>query len=47
MNRNVLLAIVVMVVAAAGIYTYTVKRTDDLPRALGGRGELVAVESTP
>ncbi len=30
--------------AAAGIYTYTVKRTDDLPRALGGRGELVAVE---
>lgn len=33
--------------AAAGIYTYTVKRTDDLPRALGGRGELLAVESTP
>lgn len=31
--------------AAAGLYTYTVKRTDDLPRALGGRGELVATGS--
>lgn len=27
--------------AAAGIYTYTVKRDDDLTRALGSRGELV------
>jgi uncharacterized protein (DUF58 family) len=33
--------------AAGGIYTYTVKRSDDLPRALGGRGEIVAAEATP
>ncbi|MSP22561.1 MAG: DUF58 domain-containing protein [Dehalococcoidia bacterium] len=33
--------------AAAGIYTYTVKRSDDLPRALGGRGEIVMLETAP
>ncbi|MCC6236292.1 MAG: DUF58 domain-containing protein [Dehalococcoidia bacterium] len=30
--------------AAAGIYTYTVKQTDELARALGGRGELATSE---
>ena len=29
--------------AATGVYTYTVKRSDDLRRALGGRGESPAV----
>ena len=33
--------------AAGGIYTYTVKRSDDLARALGGRGEVLAAESAP
>jgi uncharacterized protein (DUF58 family) len=33
--------------AAAGIYTYTVKKTDELTRALGGRGELATAEITP
>jgi uncharacterized protein (DUF58 family) len=33
--------------AAGGVYTYTVKRSDDLARALGGRGEVVAAEAAP
>jgi uncharacterized protein (DUF58 family) len=33
--------------AAGGIYTYTVKRDDDLSRALGGRGELTSTVEPP